>query len=73
MIAVKDNLPKNKGIAMPIWSPSLNRSRFFARLPDRVGRLLRRWRALGASHRYRPEKHYMRGPGPKSRRPPSEG
>jgi hypothetical protein len=31
-----------------------------------VGRLLARWRQWTAPDRYRPEKHYMRGPGPKN-------
>jgi hypothetical protein len=31
-----------------------------------VGRLLARWRQWVAPDRYRPEKHYMRGPGPKN-------
>ena len=37
--------------------------RFFTRLPRLVTLMWRRW--FGAS--YRPELHYMRGPGPKSR------
>jgi len=30
-----------------------------------AGRLIARWRQWTAPDRYRPEKHYMRGPGPK--------
>lgn len=40
---------------------------FFARLQHAVRRLLGLVRAERTSGRYRPEKHYMRGPGPKSR------
>jgi hypothetical protein len=42
------------------------RNGFFARLPPVMRHFLRR---LGSSWRfgtYRPERHYMRGPGPKS-------
>ena len=31
-----------------------------------AGRLIARWREWTAPDRYRPEKHYMRGPGPKN-------
>jgi hypothetical protein len=40
---------------------------FFAKLPVMMRRLLRGLRRPAAPSRYRPEKHYMRGPGPKSR------
>jgi hypothetical protein len=32
-----------------------------------LARLLRRWVPARLTNRYRPELHYMRGPGPKSR------
>jgi hypothetical protein len=49
---------------MQARSSSLQRGGFFARLPQAIRRL---WRGLRpAGTRYRPEKHYMRGPGPKS-------
>jgi hypothetical protein len=38
-------------------------SHFFAAA---VERLKTRWRQWTAPDRYRPEKHYMRGPGPKT-------
>jgi hypothetical protein len=41
--------------------------RFFARLPQAARRLFERWRTYLPAERYRPERHYMRGPGPKSR------
>jgi hypothetical protein len=31
-----------------------------------LGRLAARWRQWVSPDRYRPEKHYMRGPGPKN-------
>ncbi len=34
--------------------------------PGLMQRLLSALRRLRGEHRYRPEKHYMRGPGPKS-------
>jgi hypothetical protein len=38
-------------------------SNFFVRL---VSRLAERWPQWRSPDRYRPEKHYMRGPGPKN-------
>jgi hypothetical protein len=41
-------------------------STFFGRVSRALEGLLARWRsAVGSSH-YRPEKYYMRGPGPKN-------
>jgi len=66
MIARKDIVLKSYGIAMrtrwllPDWS------RFVVELPQAAVRLLQRWRASLRSDGYRPERHYMRGPGPKS-------
>jgi hypothetical protein len=36
---------------------------FFGRT---LGRIIARWRRWVSPDRYRPEKHYMRGPGPKA-------
>jgi hypothetical protein len=52
---------------MQILSYCPQLSGFFSRLPRRVRRLVAGWRAEGSGGHYRPEKHYMRGPGPKSR------
>jgi hypothetical protein len=38
-----------------------------------VGRLVARWRQWVSPDRYRPEKHYMRGPGPKNSGKPGSG
>jgi hypothetical protein len=43
-----------------------NTGRIFARLSEKIGRMIER--LVGGRDRYRPEKHYMRGPGPKSSR-----
>jgi len=48
---------------MPSFSNRLRFSHFFAAT---VGRLLARCREWVSPDRYRPEKHYMRGPGPKN-------
>jgi hypothetical protein len=48
---------------MPSFSDRLRFSYFFGAT---VGRLVARWREWTSPDRYRPEKHYMRGPGPKS-------
>jgi hypothetical protein len=40
--------------------------RFFAQLSKAISRAF--GRLAGTDNRYRPEKHYMRGPGPKSTR-----
>jgi hypothetical protein len=42
------------------------RRRFSNFFEAAVGWLLARWRQWTAPDRYRPEKHYMRGPGPKN-------
>jgi hypothetical protein len=42
------------------------RNGFFARLPLAIRQLMRRWGFNWRSGAYRPERHYMRGPGPKS-------
>jgi hypothetical protein len=39
---------------------------FFAKVSRAVERLFLRWRRATGSGHYRPEKHYMRGPGPKN-------
>jgi len=45
-------------------SPDRRRfSNFFGAV---IGRLMARWREWTSPDRYRPEKHYMRGPGPKA-------
>jgi hypothetical protein len=41
-------------------------SNFFGAVGRLVDRLKARWRQETSPDRYRPEKHYMRGPGPKS-------
>jgi hypothetical protein len=38
-----------------------------------VSRLKARWRQWVSPDRYRPEKHYMRGPGPKNSGKPDNG
>jgi len=47
-------------LTLPIWNG------FFARLPEAVRHLLRRSGLSWRFGTYRPERHYMRGPGPKS-------
>jgi hypothetical protein len=49
-------------------APSFSRpySGFLFRLPQLARNLLLRLRPRAGTQRYRPEKHYMRGPGPKS-------
>jgi hypothetical protein len=42
--------------------------KFFVAVGQAVKRLAACWRQATSSDRYRPEKHYMRGPGPKSSR-----
>jgi hypothetical protein len=42
--------------------------KFFVAVGQAVTWLVARWRQATSSDRYRPEKHYMRGPGPKSSR-----
>jgi hypothetical protein len=37
----------------------------FSKLAETITRLVLRWRHATAADRYRPEKHYMRGLGPK--------
>ena len=45
-------------------SPDRRRfSNFFGAL---IARLVTRWQAWASPDRYRPKKHYMRGPGPKA-------
>jgi hypothetical protein len=46
-----------------VSSPDRRLSNFFGVM---AGRLIARWREWTAPDRYRPEKHYMRGPGPKN-------
>ena len=41
-------------------------SNFFGAIGRLADRLVARWREATAPDRYRPEKHYMRGPGPKT-------
>jgi hypothetical protein len=50
---------------MPSFSDRRSFSNFFGAM---VGRLMARWRHWMPPDRYRPEKHYMRGPGPKNPR-----
>jgi len=38
----------------------------FSKLAEIIGRLAQRWRHAASVDRYRPEKHYMRGPRPKA-------
>jgi hypothetical protein len=66
MIAAEDIVPKMRGVAMPPWLSSPDRGDFLTRMPRLVRRLLQRWWIPHQSDRYRPEKHYMRGPGPKN-------
>jgi hypothetical protein len=40
---------------------------FFDKIGQAISRALARWRRATSPNRYRPEKHYMRGPGPKAR------
>jgi hypothetical protein len=47
--------------------------KLFVAVGEAVKRLVVRWREATSSNRYRPEKHYMRGPGPKSSRKAAEG
>jgi hypothetical protein len=47
--------------------------KFFVAVGKAVRRLAARWRQATSSDRYRPEKHYMRGPGPKSSRKDTGG
>jgi hypothetical protein len=42
--------------------------KFFVAVGQAIKWLVARWRQATSSDRYRPEKHYMRGPGPKSSR-----
>ena len=44
----------------------LDMIKFFTRLPRLLSALWRRWFHASTPAPYRPEKHYMRGPGPKS-------
>jgi len=37
-----------------------------SRLTEMAGRLIQQWRQVASVDGYRPEKHYMRGTGPKS-------
>jgi hypothetical protein len=46
---------------------NLQRSGFFARMYQAGGHLLDSILQRNSVKRYRPEKHYMRGPGPKTR------
>jgi hypothetical protein len=39
---------------------------FFVRIERAVRRMAARWRRAVSTNHYRPEKHYMRGPGPKT-------
>ena len=48
-------------------------SNFFAAAGHMVGRLMAGWRQWVSPDRYRPEKHYMRGPGPKNAGPKISG
>ena len=50
---------------MPAFSDCRKFSRFFGAVGRLVDRLKTRWRQETSPDRYRPEKHYMRGPGPK--------
>jgi hypothetical protein len=38
----------------------------FSKLAETFARLVLRWRSATSADRYRPEKHYMRGRGPKA-------
>jgi hypothetical protein len=48
-------------------------SNFFGAIGRLADRLVARWREATAPDRYRPEKHYMRGPGPKNSGPKNSG
>jgi hypothetical protein len=48
-------------------------STLFDKISGAVERLIARWRQATASDHYRPEKHYMRGPGPKNSSKVGEG
>jgi hypothetical protein len=48
--------------------PFADWSHFFVYLPQSAVRLWHRWRRALPSGSYRPERHYMRGHGPKSLR-----
>lgn len=41
-------------------------SSLFNKIADAIGRLVVRWREAESLDRYKPEKHYMRGPGPRN-------
>ena len=51
---------------MTAFSDCRKFSNFFGAIGRLVDRLKARWRQETSPERYRPEKHYMRGPGPKS-------
>jgi hypothetical protein len=66
MIVSKNIMPKKQGIVMRSGRRPFDRRQFFLRLQKAAVRLWERCRALLPSGGYRPELHYMRGPGPKS-------
>jgi hypothetical protein len=66
MNALEDIILENQGVAMLARLSFLDWSEFRASLPRAVRRLLQGWRVSLRFARYRPERHYMRGPGPKS-------
>jgi hypothetical protein len=45
----------------------------FSKLAEIAGRLVQQWRQAVSVEKYRPEKHYMRGTGPKSSAKPGSG
>jgi hypothetical protein len=63
----RDNNPGKQGVVMGARWLSAEWSRLVAGLVPAAHRFLRRWRSAGMMGRYRPERHYMRGSGPKHR------
>jgi hypothetical protein len=66
-------IPKVARLRMTKSSDRRASGKLFVAVREAVKRLVVRCREATSSNRYRPEKHYMRGAGPKSSRKAPEG